>query len=103
MKHKLILFVLFIFAVGLQAQTYHSINIDGNNDFKNATEKFNTTSGETLPAYVTWDSEYLYFGFSGSTPAGTVTDNGRAYHIYIDTDPQSNPTLGTGSIYGDAW
>lgn len=103
MKHKLILFVLFVFAIGLQAQTYHSINIDGNNDFKNATEKFSTTSGETLPAYVTWDSEYLYFGFSGSTPAGSITDGGRAYHIYIDTDPQSNPTSGTGTIYGDAW
>ncbi len=103
MKQKLILFVLLISAVFLQAQTYHTINIDGINEFKTASEKFNTTSGETLPAYVTWDNTYLYFGFSGSTPAGPVTDNGRAYHIYLDTDPQSTPASGTGTIYGDAW
>jgi hypothetical protein len=103
MKHKLILFVLLFGAVFLSAQTYHTLNIDGNNDFRTTSEKFNTTSGETLPAYVTWDNTYLYFGFSGSTPSGIVTDNDRVYHIYLDTDPQSNPTSGTGTKFGEAW
>ncbi len=103
MRTKIILAVLFLVVGIINAQTYHTLNIDGLNDFKVATEKFNTTSNSTLPAYVTWDNQYLYVGFSGSTPSGTVTDNDRAYHIYLDTDPQSNPTTGTGSVYGSAW
>lgn len=103
MRPKIILPVLFLIMGIINAQTYHTLNIDGLNDFRNGTEKFNTTSSSTLPAYVTWDNQYLYIGFSGSTPAGTVTDNDRAYHIYIDSDPQSNPITGTGSVYGSAW
>ncbi len=101
MKHFLrtIAFFTFIFLGNLIAQSYHTITIDGTNDFTASTEQLQTTSGTDLYAYVTWDADYLYFGFSGSSPAGTVTDNNRVYHIYIDTDP----TGSNGTTDGETW
>ncbi len=72
-------------------------------NFDNNTERMETTSGSDLYAYFTFDDEYFYFGFSGNTPSGPVTDNDRVYHIYIDTDPKENPTQGTGTTDGEAW
>ncbi len=100
---KLLLLMLFFLFTVIKAQTYHSISIDGVNDFRAATEKFTTTSGENLLSYITWDDTYLYVGYSGNSVAGNVTDNSRAYHIYIDTDPAANPVNGTGTTQADAW
>lgn len=99
---KILLVILLLAKIGV-SQSYHTINIDGTNDFSITHEKFTTTSGTGILAYVSWDKEYLYAGFSGSTPAGSITDDNRAFHFYIDTDPKQNPLLGTGSSAGDAW
>lgn len=84
-------------------QSFHAITIDGNNDFVTSTERFNTTSGTNLFGYVTWDRDYIYIGLSGSSPAGSITDADRNYHIYIDTDPNETPTAGTGTVNGETW
>lgn len=102
MKRYIIILLVLVSSIAA-AQSYHTITIDGNNDFNPSNEKFNTTSGTTILGYVTWDKEYLYVGLSGSTPAGSMTDPTRAFHFYIDTDPQQNPLLGSGSSAGDAW
>ncbi|MFH0736100.1 MAG: choice-of-anchor D domain-containing protein [bacterium] len=100
---KLLLLMFFFLFTAAKSQTYHSISIDGVNDFRASTEKFTTTSGENLLAYVTWDNTYLYVGYSGNSVAGSVTDNSRAIHLYIDSDPNSNPVNGTGTTQADAW
>ncbi|NOX88749.1 MAG: T9SS type A sorting domain-containing protein [Calditrichaeota bacterium] len=94
---------LMLLILPLFATTYHTIVIDGSNDFDTATEQFTTTSGSTALGYITWDADYLYFGFSGSSPAGSITDANRVYHIYIDTDPQTNPKTGNGTTDGETW
>ncbi len=96
------LFVLFL-SLQLWGQSYHTVNIDGNNDFNTTNERMLTTSGTQSYGYVSWDATYLYVGYSGNTPAGGLTDNGRAIHLYIDADPQQTPTSGTGSTSSDAW
>ncbi len=98
----MVLVLLTLTASAQTTSTYRTENIDGINNFNQTLEKFNTTRAE-ISAYVTWDAEYLYIGYSGNTPAGALTDGGRAIHIYIDSDPQLVPTTGTGSTAGDAW
>lgn len=103
MKHLL---TVFLVLTGLIfPQTYHTISIDGTNDFSQTNEGFETTSANypNYSAYVTWDATKLYIGFKGNTPAGTLTDNARVIHIYLDTDPQLVPTNGTGTTDGVAW
>ncbi len=101
---KILLFCLMFFSANaLFAQSYHTINIDGQNDFNSGKEKIITTSGSELFSYVTWDKDYIYIGYSGNTVSGPVTDNDRIIHIYLDTDPQKDPTAGTGTSNGLAW
>jgi len=99
------IFTLFMAGLFLSvaAQSYHTITIDGNNDFNVSGERMETTSDTALYAYVTWDTNYIYFGFSGSSPAGKVTDGNRVYHIYIDTDPQTTLKSGNGTDDGLTW
>ncbi len=103
MKKFYFLFVFILLSYIAFAQSYHTINIDGNNDFNTTTERLSTTSGTDLYSYITWDKDYLYVGLSGNSPAGTITDADRVYHIYIDTDPQQNPANGTGTTAGVPW
>ena len=84
-------------------QTYTTISIDGWNDFSTSTERFTSTSGTDIYGYITWDADYLYIGYSGSSNSGAITDNGRVYHIYIDSDPNSTANLGPGTTDGEAW
>ncbi len=105
MRNIYVFMVLVLFTITASAQTtttFRTELIDGNNTFNQTYEKFNTTRAE-ISGYVTWDAEYVYLAFAGSTPNGSLTDNSRAIHVYIDTDPQLNPTTGTGSTAGDAW
>lgn len=96
-------FLSLLFPLSLLAQSYNTITIDGVNDFNTTYERFETTSGTDIYAYLTWDETYFYFGFSGNSPAGILTDNDRVFHIYLDTDPQENPTTGNGTTDGETW
>jgi hypothetical protein len=44
---------------------YHTITIDGRNDFDNSDERF-ATSSLGFDAYVAWDRDWVYLGMSGS-------------------------------------
>lgn len=103
---KLTRFLFFaLLTIAMHAQTtttYRTEVIDGNNNFSSTLEKFNTTRTQ-ISAFVTWDKDYIYIAYSGSTQGGPLTDPDRAIHVYIDIDPQQNPTQGTGSTSGDAW
>lgn len=100
---KLITVLCMLTLLSAYPQSYHTITIDGNNDFNTASEKLVTTSGTASSAYLTWDKDFIYVGLSGNSPAGSLTDNDRVYILYIDTDPQKIPTDGTGSTVGLPW
>lgn len=103
---KLTRFLFFaLLTISLQAQTtstYRTEAIDGNNNFSSTLEKFNTTRTQ-ISAFVTWDKDYIYIGYSGNTPNGSISDGGRQFHIYFDTDPQLDPLQGTGTKFGEQW
>ena len=103
MKKTITSLIMLVLILPIYSQSYHTITIDGTNDFNTSYEQMSTTSGTSLYAYVTWDASNIYVGLSGSSPAGTVTDNARVYHIYIDTDPQTTLTSGNGTVTGESW
>jgi len=82
--------------------TFRTETIDGNNGFVINSEKFNTTRSQ-ISAFVSWDKEYIYVAYSGTTPGGNLTDDDRAIHLYIDTDPNPVATQGTGTTAGETW
>jgi len=82
--------------------TFRTENIEGTNGFIANSEKFNTTRGQ-ISSFVTWDKDYIYVAYSGSTPGGLLTENDRAIHLYIDSDPKPVATQGTGTTTGETW
>jgi hypothetical protein len=54
----------FTTSTGFTVRYYHTITIDGTNDFV-ANETFSTTSGG-YQGYVAWDDDYIYVGMTGS-------------------------------------
>ena len=103
MSNKLSFLLIVFLSFGLSAQSFRTELIDGTNSFNTSNERSETTNGTQLYSYVTWDKDYVYFAYSGSSPNGSVTDATRNYHIYIDTDPQKTATDGTGTTASDAW
>ncbi len=103
---KLTRFLFFaLLTISLHAQTtstYRTEAIDGNNNFSSTLEKFNTTRTQ-ISAFVTWDKDYIYIGYSGNTPNGSISDDGRQFHIYIDIDPQLDPLQGTRNKIWRTW
>ena len=80
------------------ATTYHTITIDGTNDFV-ADETVSGTPTSTW--YFTWDATTFFFGIDASDVASN--SNTRWVHLYIDSDalavPQSGPGTSTGINY----
>lgn len=77
------------------ATSFHTISIDGTNDFV-ADETIATTTGG-FTAYATWDANNLYLGYEGSD-VGSSESNTKWMVWYIDTDPQAcDPTSGNGT------
>ena len=81
----------------LFATTNNTISVDGNNDFATDEDLSTETSGYTN--LLTWDANYLYFAVSGSE----VHYDNKVAFIYIDTDPNANPTAGTGTTSSLTW
>jgi len=94
MKRTSILFLVIFFGV-VFATTYHTITIDGNNDF-DADETFSTSSSG-YTAYVTWDANNIYLGYSGND-VGTGQSNSKWIVFYFDTDAPLDPTYGNGTL-----
>ncbi len=79
----------------VEATSFHTIVIDGANDFA-ADEDMPGTSGATW--YVTWSATHFYFGINASdVGSGSAT---RFVNLYLDTDPQQNPLSGNGTSTG---
>ena len=86
-----IILSFFLFNGLIFAQSYHTITIDGANDFNSQYEGFDNishdgTSGQG--AYFTWDANYIYFGISDAE----ADYNNLATFMYFDVDP--------GEVYG---
>lgn len=82
----------------LLAQSYHTIAIDGSNDFNDSYEGFDNISHDGASgqkAYFTWDAYYVYFGIFD---AEADFDN-LATFMYFDVDPGE----GFGTSDGYAW
>lgn len=95
MKRSILVFAgLVLSAVIAWATTYHTIVIDGVNDFA-GDEDFTTSSGG-YTAYFTWDANNLYFGYSGGD-VGSGQSANKWIVWYFDTDPQINPKSGNGT------
>lgn len=82
MKNFLYITILILVASFSFSTSFHSINIDGLNDFDVDTERFQTTSGTDLYCYISWDASNLYLAFSGNTPSGSIAESNRVFHIY---------------------
>jgi chitodextrinase len=57
---------------------FHTITLDGLNDFAGSSSKvgnetFSTSTNNVL-SYVTWDSDYVYFGYSGDDVVSNTTN-----------------------------
>jgi len=89
------LVLALLLPLGAWATTYHTITIDGTNDFV-ADETVSGTSGSTW--YFTWDSTHFYFGVN-ATDVGGGSDT-KWVHLYLDTDPQATPLSGNGTSTG---
>jgi hypothetical protein len=76
-----------------QATSFHTISIDGTNDFA-ADESFATSTGG-YNAYFTWDASNLYLGASGGELSGGSSTKWLVW--YFDTDPQYVPLSARGS------
>ena len=92
MLRALLYFFSFVYAT-----SYTTIIIDGTEDFASDEEFATETVGWTN--YFTWDASNLYFGVAG----GDIDVNGKVAFIYIDTDPNANPSAGTGSTSSLSW
>ena len=103
MYRKILYLVIIVMTFCLNAQSFRTESIDGVNSFNTTKERLTTSNGSSLYGYVTWDKDYLYIAYSGNSIWGTVTDNDRVFHIYIDTDPQKTAINGSGSTASDAW
>ncbi len=104
MKNFFTIVFFFIFSTNLFATTYHTITIDGINDFE-SDEQFTTTTGNGQTGYVyfTWDANNIYVGYSGNSGSGNIADDNRALFLFIDTDPQTNPLSGNGTNDRGEW
>lgn len=93
MKKTLLLLTLF-YPFLLFSTAYHTITIDGSNDF--APDEDFSTSSFGYTAYCTWDASNLYLGYTGSD-VGSGESGAKWIVWYIDTDPQLSPKSGNGT------
>ncbi len=98
-KGYVLLAFLLSVSLGL-GQTYHSITMDGSNDFAANYEEFPTSTPD-CKAYCSWDAHNLYLGIFNpklkrQQEDATIVENQNMFW-YIDTDPQPDPKSGNGT------
>lgn len=74
-------------------ETYHTISIDGVNDFYTNSEKFTANDSKTM--FLTWDANKIYFGFESED----MTVDNKAFYVVIST----NTTYGTNKLPYAQW
>jgi len=82
------------------AQSFHTVTFTGNaSDFNVATcEEYGVAND--VKYYFTFDQSYLYIGAFATASVFGGQDN---LTVYLDTDPQMNPSTGTGSASGQSF
>jgi len=95
----IIISLFLLYSYGF-AQSNHTVTFSGNASDFNSAEKYSAALANT-DYYTTFDATYLYVGAfrtGGNTFAGY--DH---FTVYVDSDPNSTPTSGTGSTTGVNW
>jgi len=83
-----------------QAQSFRTVSaFTGSSSDFTASEKYSAAANST-DYYVTFDATYLYIGAFRTSGSFGGTDN---FTVYIDTDPNSTPTSGTGTTSGQSY
>lgn len=94
MKKTSVISLSIISLVFLIATSYHTIVIDGVNDFS-SDETFSTSSTGFI-TYVTWDANNIYLAYSGFDIGSGESDK-KWIIFYFDTDAKLNPLSGNGT------
>jgi hypothetical protein len=81
------------------AQSNHTVSFSGSAADFNAAEKISSAAGAT-DYYITFDASNLYVGAFRTSGVFASTDN---LTIYLDTDPNSTPTAGSGTTSGQTY
>ncbi len=89
MRKVIMVFGIIAVAIVFMAPTYHTITIDGSNDFS-GDEYVGVEAGRY--GHITWDANNIYIGITENPLVNTNTN----LWVVIDTDPQLTPTTGTG-------
>lgn len=99
-KACLITLLSIIAALTSNAQSFHTVTFSGNSSDFNTAEKISAAANNT-DYYITFDASNLYIAaFRTNSNTFGSTDN---FSIYLDTDPNSSPTGGTGTTAGQAY
>ncbi|HMC99105.1 MAG TPA: hypothetical protein VKH37_03100, partial [Ferruginibacter sp.] len=94
------LFILMIASTGLlKAQSNHTVTFTGSSADFNAAEKISAAANST-DYYITFDASNFYIGAFRTAGSFGTADN---FTIYIDSDPNSTPTGGTGTTAGQSY
>lgn len=82
------------------SQSNHTVTFTGNASDFNAAEKYSAALNNT-DYYTTFDATYLYLG--AFRTGGNVFGDYDHFTVYLDSDPQTTLTSGTGSTTGVDW
>lgn len=99
MKKYILLLPLIFCCLSIFCQSNHTVTFSGSSSDFNTAEKY-TAAANSTDYYITFDATYLYLGAFRTSGTFGTTDN---FAIYIDTDPNSTPTSGTGTTSGQSY
>ena len=83
-----------------KAQSNHTVSFTGNTSDFNSTELYVAQGDNTVSYYITFDANNIYLGAFRTSGTFGSTDN---FAVYIDSDPTSGLTTGTGTTAGQAY
>ena len=92
--------IILTFSFQIFGQSNNTVTFNGNpaGDFNSAEKKW---GGDNVDYYITFDNDYLYI--SAHRVNGSTFNLYDHLHFYLDTDPQTTPTSGSGSTNGVTW
>jgi hypothetical protein len=93
------LLLAFAMSTEVFGQSNHSVSFSGSTSDFNAAEKISAAAGNT-DYYITFDGSNLYLGAFRTAGSFASADN---FTVYLDTDPESSPTSGTGTTIGHSY
>jgi hypothetical protein len=95
------LFVLSVGCLPLHAQSFHTVNFTGNASTDFGYMELRGSNFSHTNYYVTYDQTFLYI--AAEQTSGDIFADFDHFTMYLDTDPQLDPTTGSGSTMGVTW